>query len=420
MQRFAWVALVAVLTGSVAQAQTVRLAEAPAPRPDMTARALEFSEFEAWRDAFRTRALGAGIAEPVFDTSFRGITPSRRILDRDDSQPEIVRAVEDYIAGAVSTRRVADGQRYAQRYAGTLAAIEARYGVDSAGVLAIWGMETAYGAIRGDDSVIRSLATLAFEGRRRDWAERELIAVMTILQSGKVLPQDLRGSWAGAMGHTQFMPTSYLNFAQDFDGDGVANIWSENPTDALASAAHYLKEHGWVQGAPWGVEVTVPAGFNYLLMDRHVSRPVSFWNRLGVRTVSGGPIPDHGNSAMLAPAGAGGPVFLTFANFDAIRSYNRSTSYAIAVGHLAERISGAAPIATPWPRGVLPLPRKDRVTLQESLTALGYDTQGTDGLIGPNTERAIRAFQVDRGLVPDGMATNLLFDVVVGEAGSRG
>jgi membrane-bound lytic murein transglycosylase B len=382
----------------------------------MTARAQQQADFAAWRDAFRTRALTAGIVAPVFDTTFRGVVPSRRILNRDDSQPEIIRPVGEYVNRAVSAVRIRDGQRNLARYGETLAQIEAAYGVDRSGVLAIWGMETAYGAIRGSESVVKSLATLAFEGRRRDWAEKELIALMTILQSGKVAPRDMVGSWAGAMGHTQFMPTSYLNFAQDFDGDGVAQVWGDDPTDALASAAFYLKEHGWVAGAPWGIEVQLPAGFNFLLMDRFVERPVSFWNSLGVRTISGDSLPDHGPAAMLAPTGANGPIFLTFANFEAIRAYNRSTAYAMSVGHLAERIEGAAPFRTPWPVNVRPLPRTERVALQEMLTGLGYDTEGTDGLIGPNTERAIRAFQLDRGLVPDGLASNHLFAAVSAEA----
>ena len=384
----------------------------PPARPDRSKRMEQLIGFDAWRDGFRVKALESGIAAPVFDAAFRGVTPNSRILKQDRSQPELLRPISDYIERAVSERRIRDGKRNAHAWAGTLEQIRVRYGVDPEGVLAIWGMETAYGAVRGNDGIIRSLSTLAYEGRRRDWAERELIAALTILQSGEVLPRDMQGSWAGAMGHTQFMPTSFLIFAQDFDGDGRRDIWAENPTDALASAAFYLKEHGWVEGAPWGVEVVVPEGFNFLLMDRYLSRPIAFWDRVGVRRIDGQPLTDYGNAAMLAPMGAGGPIFLTFANFDAIRAYNRSTSYAIAVGQLARQIAGAPGIATPWPLDVRPLRRSERREVQDKLTRMGYDTEGADGIIGPNSERAIRAFQLDRGLVPDALASNRLLEAV--------
>lgn len=380
----------------------------PEPREPLADRQARALSFDQWLAQFRTRALGEGISAQVFDTTMQGAAPSTRITDLDGAQPEFVRPVWEYLDSAVSDTRVANGQREAGARGETLRAIEARYGTDARAFLAIWGMETAYGAIRGSFPVARSLATLAFDGRRRDWAERELIAAMRIVQEGDARPDELVGSWAGAMGHTQFMPSSFHNYAQDFDGDGRRNIWSDDPTDALASAAHYLRQEGWNPGQPWGMEVRLPADFNWLLADRYVRRPAAFWNEIGVRTYAGGAVPDHGVAGLFAPAGVGGPVFLTYPNFNVIKRYNNSDSYALAIGLLGDRIYGGAGVQAPWSRDVLPLTRSDRREVQQRLTALGYDTQGTDGLIGPNSEAAIKRFQSATGLIPDGYASDRL------------
>ena len=394
-----------------ATAQTsgaVLTAPRPEPREPVADRAARALSFEQWRAAFRTRALNEGIAPQVFDEMMAGIAPSTRITELDGAQPEFVRPVWDYLSSAVSDTRVANGQQEARELGATLDAIEARYGTDKRAVLAIWGMETAYGSVRGDFPVARSLATLAFDGRRRDWAETELIAAMRIIQEGDARPAELVGSWAGAMGHTQFMPTSFHNYAQDFDGDGRRNIWSDDPTDALASAAHYLRQEGWTPGQPWGMEVKLPDGFDWMLVDRHAPRPAGFWTDAGVRTWNGSLLPDHGPAALFAPAGVGGPVFVTWPNFSVIKRYNNSDSYALAIGLLGDRIFGGPGVQAAWPRGVLPLTRADRREVQQRLTALGYDTQGTDGLIGPNSEAAIRRYQQANGLVPDGYASDRL------------
>ncbi|MBB5517190.1 membrane-bound lytic murein transglycosylase B [Rubricella aquisinus] len=391
-----------------AMASAVSVSEPPMPRPSLSDRAEEAQRFADWRDAFRVKASEAGITAAVFDEAFRGVTPSKRIIELDGAQPEFVRPISDYLSRAVSARRISDGRRALEAQAQTLAAIEARYGVDREVVVAIWGLETAYGAVRGDFDVIRALATLAHDGRRQDWAEGELIAALSILQSGDVAQHKMIGSWAGAMGHTQFMPSSYLTFAEDFRGEGRRDVWSEDPTDALASTARYLAHHGWVMDQPWGMEVRLPADFNFMLADRFLSRPAAFWNDIGVRGMDGGAIPDFGPAAMLAPMGATGPVFVTFNNFDVIKTYNRSNAYALAIGHLGDRMTGGAEWETPWPTGILPLNRDERTEVQERLTAMGYDTQGNDGMIGPNSERAIKAFQLDAGLTPDGLASNRL------------
>ena len=305
-----------------------------------------------------------------------------------------------------------NGRTNFAKYKSTLSRIEATYGVDAEVVAAIWGVETNYGTFRGGMSVIRSLATLAYDSRRRAFGEEQLIAALRILQAGDVSPERMNGSWAGAMGHTQFIPTSYLSHAQDFNGDGQRNIWSEDPTDALASTANYLKSFGWTQGQPWGIEVKLPTGFNFRDVDQDLQRPVARWTELGVTQLDGSPLPNHGDTALLAPAGANGPIFAIFNNFRVIKRYNNATSYAMGVGHLADRIGGGTPFKASWPRGSATLSRQQKVELQERLTAQGFDTQGADGNIGPNTISAIRAFQQARGLVPDGYATASLLKIL--------
>ncbi|MEL6677622.1 MAG: lytic murein transglycosylase [Pseudomonadota bacterium] len=409
-----WLATILALAPALAEANVLR-AEPPKPRASVADRAAAAEDFASWRATFRARALAAGVGARTFDAAFTSVRPSRKVVELDGAQPEFVRPLWQYLESAVSRTRITNGQRMAERYPTALSQIEERYGVDRRVVLSIWGMETAYGAVRGSFDTINALATLAYDGRRRDWAERELIAALLILQNGDVSPQRMRGSWAGAMGHTQFMPTSYQAYAQDFRGDGRRDVWSDDdPTDALASTAHYLAEHGWQKGQPWGYEVRLPQGFNHTLADRSFARPASFWTNAGIRLMTGARVPEHGPAKLILPMGATGPAFLTFSNFDVIKRYNNATSYALAVGHLGDRIYGGAPFQTSWPRDILPLTRTERRELQQRLTALGYDTEGTDGIIGPNSERAIRQFQSARGMTPDGFASDRLLRAVRG------
>ncbi|WP_112320454.1 lytic murein transglycosylase [Oceanibium sediminis] len=363
------------------------------------------SGFQTWREGFRPRAYAAGISARTFDAAFRGITPDPDVIRLDRRQAEFTKAIWEYLDTAVSDARVQNGRGHAQRLSRTLAAIEKTYGVDGEVVLAVWGMETNYGSYRGSNNVIRSLATLAYDGRRRRFAEEQLIAAMQILQSGDVAPSAMKGSWAGAMGHTQFIPTSYLAYAQDFNRDGRRDVWSDDPTDALASTAAYLKRFGWTQGQPWGVEVRLPQGFNYGNIDPKIWRPVSRWTQLGVRGVDGKAVPNYGEASLLAPAGARGPVFMVFKNFNVIKRYNNATSYAMGVGHLAHRIRGGADFQAPWPRNDRALSRNEKVEIQKRLSARGFSTGGADGLIGANTMAAIRDYQRSQGLVPDGYAS---------------
>jgi membrane-bound lytic murein transglycosylase B len=366
------------------------------------------ASFEEWRAQFRGRALASGIDARTFDAAFAGIRPDSEVVRLDQRQAEFTKPIWEYLDGAASPERVASGRREYAARSQTLSAIEERFGVDAQVVVAIWGMETNYGSFRGDIPVVQSLATLAYQGRRREWAEGELVGALRILQSGDATPAQMRGSWAGAMGHTQFIPSSYLSHAVDFTGDGRRDVWGPDPTDALASTANYLRAFGWQRGQPWAVEVRLPQGFNFNDADQENRQPVSYWRARGVSTVSGTTLPDHGSAAILAPAGARGPAFAVYNNFYVIKRYNNATSYAMGVGHLGDRIAGAGGFAGTWPRGERALSRTESQELQQRLTARGFDTGGTDGVIGPNTISAIRAYQASIGLTPDGFATAAL------------
>ena len=378
--------------------------------PETTRIAQTQSGFTAWREAFRRKARAAGISDRTFDAAFRGVGVNAEVIRLDRRQAEFTKPIWEYLDTAVSDARISNGRGHARSLSRRLAAIEKRYGVDAEAVLAVWGMETNYGSYRGSNNVIEALATLAYDGRRRRFAEEQLIAALKIIQSGDIAPSQMRGSWAGAMGHTQFIPTSYLAYAQDFDRDGRRDVWSEDPTDALASTAAYLSRFGWTLNQPWGLEVRLPRGFNFGNIDEGLRRPVARWTQLGVRGLDGKPVPNWGEAALIAPAGARGPVFMVFSNFRVIKRYNNATSYAIGVGHLARRIEGHRDFAAAWPRGDRPLSRKEKVEIQQRLTARGFDTRGADGLIGPNTLAAIRDYQRAIGMVPDGYATKALLD----------
>lgn len=373
--------------------------EAPTPRPGSPA------EFRAWIRDFRDKALAAGIRREIFDAAFEGVSVNARVLELDAYQPEFVRPIWEYLDSAVSEARVAIGREKLAEKRELLAQIESRHGVDREIVLAIWGLESAFGAEYGDIPVVESLATLAFEGRRADFAEEQLLSALRILQAGDVSPERMVGSWAGAMGHTQFIPTSFEAYAVDFQGDGRRDLWSADAADALASTANYLSRFGWELDEPWGLEVRLPQGFDYRLADQAEHRPAARWNELGVRGRDGAPLPAGEEVSVITPAGAQGPAFAVYPNFRVIRRYNNATSYALAAGLLADRIAGRPGVQAGWPRDDRPLSRTEREEMQRRLTALGFDTQGVDGVIGPDSRAAIRDFQSAQGMTPDGYAS---------------
>ncbi len=361
--------------------------------------------FADWIAGFRSKALRNGVSASTFDTSFDGVTYDSSIIEKDRNQSEFTKQIWEYLDSAVSDSRISNGREALQQNADLLDEIEARYGVDKEIVVAVWGLESAYGSHRGDRPLIQSLATLAYDGRRRDFFEQQLLAALKIIQQGNVGPRDMTGSWAGAMGHTQFIPTSYLAYAVDFTGDGKRDIWSDNPADALASTAAYLARFGWQRGHPWGVEVALPQGFNYGQTGERVKKSVADWTALGVRDTQGRGIGDYGDASILLPAGAQGAAFMIFRNFHVIERYNQADAYVIAVGHLSDRIRGGSGLRAGWPRGDRSLRFSERQEMQQRLTSAGFNTQGVDGIIGPNTIAAIRAFQSRAGMVPDGYAS---------------
>ena len=368
--------------------------------------------FEQWQASFRRDALAAGINPSLFDRAFAGVSPDMSVIRADRSQPEFSRPVWEYLDGALSVVRVRRGQALLVQYADTLNAIEQRYGVDRQALVAVWGMESNFGSFQGDKSVIRSLATLAYEGRRPGFAHAQLLAALQILQQGDIAPEKMLGSWAGAMGQTQFIPTTYNTHAVDFDGDGRRDIWG-SPADALASTAHYLQSSGWQKGQPWGFEVTVPSTFNYSLADGAIRKSVAEWTQLGVKLPDGASVPpgsEQLSAALLLPAGYRGPAFLILDNFRAVLKYNNSSSYALAVNLLSERFSGAGQISGPWPKNDLPLSRSERIELQNLLSANNYDAGNPDGIIGANTRKAIRAAQQSFGWPADGYPTHKLLE----------
>ncbi len=387
-----------------AQSLNTTETEAPAGAIQMKPIGTE-AGFSDWLAGFRSRALAAGIPDAALSGALKAARFNPRIIERDRNQNEFTKTIWDYLDTAVSDDRVAQGRKALERHAALLARIEADTGVDRYVVVAIWGLESAYGAVRGDTPTIEALSTMAYDARRAAFFEAQLLAALKILATGDVTLAALRGSWAGAMGHTQFMPTSWWQFAVDFNGDGKRDIWGDDPADALASTANYLRHWGWTKGALWGLEVTLPQGFDYDQTTERVRKPVADWAALGVQPAAGGALPDHGLASVLLPGGARGAAFLIFANFQVIERYNTADAYVVAVGHLADRLRGGPPIAATWPRELRALTLDERIELQTRLGNAGFDPQGIDGRIGPNTIAAVKAFQKANSLVPDGYAS---------------
>jgi membrane-bound lytic murein transglycosylase B len=378
---------------TVEQVSVVKADTQPVPEP---ATILAFLE-RLWPDAQKK-----GVARATFDTAFASFASDPEVLTLNASQPEHVKSAGDYAALLVSPTRIANGQAQVVTLGATLSALEARYGVDRHILLAIWGMESAYGTSMGERSVVRSLATLALSDTRRgDFWRGELIAALMILERRDTTPDKLLGSWAGAMGHTQFIPSTYAAYAVDFDGDGRRDIWG-TVSDGLGSTANYLKASGWVAGEPWGFEVVLPMPFDFGLSASNVTKTRAEWQVLGVVPARADQAANSLPLQLILPAGAAGPAVLVTRNFQAILRYNRSVFYALSVGHLADRIAGAPAFVRGWPEDDKALSRIDREDVQRLLQGQGHDVGDIDGVLGTRTRVAIRAFQRTQGLTEDG------------------
>ncbi|MDE9449612.1 lytic murein transglycosylase [Aliiroseovarius sp. Z3] len=367
-------------------------------------------DFQAWCHAFRKRADQAGVSDRTLELCASHLRPDPRVLDKQSNQSEFTLTISQYLDRAVTDKRIRNGRARYRANRALLNNVSEQYGVDAQIILAIWGLESDYGATRGDWPVLTALATLAQSGHRASFFEDELIAALKIIDAGDIAPSAMRGSWAGAMGHGQFMPSSFQRFAVDDDADGRRDIWGDDPQDGLASVANYLAEHGWRKSRPCQIEVILPDGFDYALAGRHAKRPATEWDRAGVISAGGSQVPDYGDASVLLPSGASGPAFMTFGNFDVLLTYNRADAYAIAVGLLADRVQGGQPIKAKCPDDLIVLTRDGIRELQERLTGAGYDTLGADGFPGPNTAAALRSYQRDNGLVADGFGSGAMLD----------
>jgi membrane-bound lytic murein transglycosylase B len=363
----------------------------------------------AWVKSFWPTAKAAGITRKTFDAALGDFTPDPEVLAKAETQAEFKTPMGVYIGRAVSDERVADGKAMLDKYGAVLKRIEARYGVDRFIVLAIWGVESHYGKVfEKPDSLkgtIRSLATLAYQGGSRSkYGRTQLVAALKILQRGDVGLAGMTGSWAGAMGHTQFIPTTYNAYAVDFDGDGKRNIWTSIP-DALASTAHYLKVSRWTAGKTWGYEVTLPAGADAKTLGGK-ERALKDWGKLGLKRANGQGFPRPGDRASLFfPSGARGPAFLILGNFRVIKRYNNANSYALAVGYLSDRLRGGKPLVADWPEAERPISDAQRMRVQELLASHGLYSGPIDGKIGRDTREAIMAYQKRAGLSENGLET---------------
>ncbi|MCB8887535.1 lytic murein transglycosylase [Vreelandella malpeensis] len=366
---------------------------------------VQYASFNQWLGDFRRHAREQGISEATLASAFDSLRYRERVIELDRYQPEFVRPIWQYLDSAVSDTRVTTGREKLQAHRQTAEQMQSRYGVPAEIVVAIWGIESNYGSNFGDFSTLEALATLAYDGRRRDFARNELLSALRIIDEGDISAEQMKGSWAGAMGHTQFIPSSFEAYAVDGDNDGRRDIWGSIP-DVMASTANYLAKANWQQGQPWGREVILPDGFDYAQTER---RSTGEWAGQGVRAVSG-ELPEFDSAAIIVPAGARGPAFLVGPNFRAILRYNNATSYALAVATLGDAIAGRPGISQSWPRDEAPLTRDDVKALQQRLNASGYSVGTPDGIMGPNTQGGLRAFQRDQGLTPDGFATQSLLE----------
>ncbi|MBZ5488008.1 lytic murein transglycosylase [Halomonas aquamarina] len=394
--------LASLLLGGSAYASPQLMSEVDA----RGAQQLRYANFAQWVSDFRRFAAAQGISEATLASALDGVRYRDRVIELDRYQPEFVRPIWEYLDSAASDTRINTGRERLAEHRQTALEMQQRFGVPAEIIVAIWGIESNYGSNFGDFSTIEALATLAYDGRRHEFARGELLAALRIIDQGDISAERMKGSWAGAMGHTQFIPSSFEAYAVDGDGDGHRDIWGSIP-DVMASTANYLAKAGWQAGQPWGVEVVLPASFDYTQTERRSSAE---WASQGVRAQKGGELPGFESAAIVVPAGANGPAFLTGPNFRAILRYNNATSYALAVATLADKIAGREGIQQAWPRDEAMLTRDDVKELQQRLNEAGYSVGGADGVMGPNTREGLRAYQRDQGLTPDAFATQSLLE----------
>lgn len=384
--------------------------------------ALTLGTFEARADfkAFLTElwpdAQAAGVSRATFDAATRGLTVDPSVIAHTKKQSEFVRPIWDYVDGAVTGNRVERGRSKAREWADTIATIERTYGVDKRAFLGIWGMETSYGSFFGGNSVIRALASLAYVKYRDTFFRDELIVALRILEEGHVDRESMKGSWAGAMGHTQFMPSSFMKWAIDHDRDGHKDIWDSIP-DALASTANYLKQHGWQTGLPWGVEVTLPEGLD--LASALGTKSFSAFARLGIRAADGENLPARGEAKLFMPAGIKGPKFLVTENFKVIKAYNSSDAYALGVGLLGDAVYGGDGVQAAWPKKDKRISKAEGIEIQKLLNRRGLYSGKYDGRFGELSREGITKFQLSAGMVPDGYASPALLERLKAGTGSR-
>jgi len=361
-------------------------------------------------------ARSAGVTRATFDHAFQGFTPDPEVIEAANYQPEYVKPIGEYIDRVVSDKRIETGKQKLVEYQALLDSLETRYGVDRYILLAIWGVESNYGVQPGDKNVIRSLGTLICSGTKAKFAKPQLVSALKILQHGDISFEAMNGSWAGAMGHTQFIPTTYSAYAVDQDGDGKRDIWGNVP-DALASTASYLKVSNWHRGETWGYEVTLPKGFDPKRVSENTLRPLGDWQKLGIVRANGEPYARLSDKASLfAPEGTKGPSFLLLNNFRSILHYNVAKSYALAVGHLSDRLKGYGPFVHPWPTDETHLSFDQRKEIQQLLIACGLMTGEPDGVIGPATLEALKTYQRSKGLGVDGFPSLTLLKLLQSEA----
>ncbi len=378
------------------QARNERTQKESAPHIDNQA-------FQQWLRKFRTQAAAKGISQGTLDAALTNITPIARVIELDRRQPEFTWTFRDYMNKMVNARRVAMAKRVLAKNSVLLGEIGRKYAIRPRYLVAFWGLETDFGRLaKGYFPTIAALSTLAFDGRRSDFFRKQLLAALKIIDQGHITAARMKGSWAGAMGHFQFIPTTFLAYAQDWNGDGKKDIWT-NTADAEASAANFLTSSGWKDGNIWGREVKLPKGFDFNLVGLKVKKNLSAWQTLGVRRIDGGVLAKADmRASIVAPAGAKGPAFLVYGNFRTILVWNRSLFYALAIGSLADRMVGLPAFTTLGPEGGRGLSHAESQEMQRRLSQQGFDTGGVDGVLGPKSRSAIRAFQRAAGLVPDG------------------